>query len=248
MKKILASLLAVVLLLSSFSAVLADSTLALTVEELAAYNGQNGARAYVAVNGKIYDVTDVEAWDGGSHKGVVAGIDATEAIAGAPHGEKVLEKLTEVGILVDSELTFAELAAFNGKDGANAYVAVNGLVYDVSGSSAWGSGVHNGVEAGTDASEAIAKAPHGVAILEKLTVVAKIKDFTVEELAAFNGQNGNAAYVTVDGLVYDVSNLPAWANGTHNGALAGTDISENIKQAPHGLAKLEGLTIIGYLR
>lgn len=248
MKKIFANLLAVVLLLSSIAAVSADGTLALTVDELAAYNGQNGAPAYVAVNGKIYDVTDNKAWKSGTHNGVSAGTDATAAIAGAPHGEKVLEKLNEVGILVDSELTFVELAAFNGKDGANAYVAVNGLVYDVTGNPAWENAVHNGVEAGTDASEVIANAPHGVAVLEKLTVVAKIKDFSLEELAAFDGQNGNAAYVAVNGLVYDVSGLPAWTNGSHNGAVAGTDISEAMKQAPHGLSKLEGLTVVGYLK
>ena len=37
--------------------------------DLAKYNGQNGNPAYVAVNGKVYDVTDSPAWTGGEHHG-----------------------------------------------------------------------------------------------------------------------------------------------------------------------------------
>lgn len=35
--------------------------------ELAKYNGQNGASAYVAVNGVVYDLTKVSVWAGGRH-------------------------------------------------------------------------------------------------------------------------------------------------------------------------------------
>ena len=41
--------------------------------------------------------------------------------------------------------------------------------------------------------------------------------FTAEELAKYNGQDGNPAYVAIDGTVYDVSNVPAWRNGKHHG-------------------------------
>lgn len=73
--------------------------LELTAEELAAYDGKDGRKAYVAVNGTIYEVTDVSAWAGGQHNGNVAGKDLTDAIKNSPHGEKVLEKLTVVGKL-----------------------------------------------------------------------------------------------------------------------------------------------------
>lgn len=73
--------------------------LELTAEELAAYDGTDGRKAYVAVNGTIYEVTDVSAWAGGQHNGNVAGKDLTDAIKNSPHGEKVLEKLTVVGKL-----------------------------------------------------------------------------------------------------------------------------------------------------
>lgn len=71
-----------------------------TLEELAEYNGKNGASAYVAVNGVVYDVTGIDAWKDGEHKsGVVAGTDATEAIMQSPHGEQVLAELPVVGKL-----------------------------------------------------------------------------------------------------------------------------------------------------
>jgi predicted heme/steroid binding protein len=71
-----------------------------TLEELAQYDGKDGNPAYVAVNGKVYDVTDVPAWRGGSHQNaVVAGIDATEYISKSPHGASVLNGLKIVGTL-----------------------------------------------------------------------------------------------------------------------------------------------------
>lgn len=70
---------------------------------------------------------------------------------------------------------------------------------------------------------------------------------SLEELATFDGQNGNLAYVAIDGIVYDVSGIPAWTDGKHNGNVAGKDLTEAIKSAPHGTTKLDGLTIIGKL-
>ena len=72
-----------------------------TVDELAEYNGKDGNPAYVAVNGIIYDVTDVEAWTGGTHNGNMEGKDVTDAITKAPHGESTLKDLEIVGELVD---------------------------------------------------------------------------------------------------------------------------------------------------
>jgi len=34
--------------------------------------------------------------------------------------------------------------------------------------------------------------------------------FTMDELKNYNGQNGNAAYVAVNGVVYDVTKSPKW--------------------------------------
>jgi predicted heme/steroid binding protein len=71
---------------------------------------------------------------------------------------------------------------------------------------------------------------------------------TLEELAQFNGKNGNPAYVAVDGIIYDVSNVEPWKNGQHNGYEAGQDLTEIIKtKSPHGLSVLQKLTAVGKL-
>lgn len=76
-------------------------------------------------------------------------------------------------------------------------------------------------------------------------VEAELPTFTLEELATFNGEDGNKAYVAYEGLVYDVTDVPQWKNGKHNGQVAGTDITGIMENAPHGTSKLEGLTVVG---
>lgn len=79
------------------------------------------------------------------------------------------------------------------------------------------------------------------------TTVAQ-KTFTLAELAQYNGQNGNPSYVAVNGIVYDVSALQQWKNGTHQGYLAGVDLTKDFQSAPHGtevllLAKEVGILV-----
>ena len=74
------------------------------------------------------------------------------------------------------------------------------------------------------------------------------KLFTLEELAQFDGSNGNPAYIAVDGVVYDVTNVPQWNGGNHNGFTAGQELTEEIKTiSPHGIAKLTGVPVVGKL-
>lgn len=71
-----------------------------TLEELAEFDGKDGARAYVAVQGVVYDVTDLPRWEGGTHNGYDAGQDLTDIILNkSPHGLSTLERATKVGIL-----------------------------------------------------------------------------------------------------------------------------------------------------
>ena len=77
---------------------------------------------------------------------------------------------------------------------------------------------------------------------------AELKVFTLEELSAYNGLDGSPAYVAVDGVVYDFTNLGAWRNGKHNGFTAGRDLTDEILNvSPHGVKNLEGVPIVGSL-
>lgn len=59
------------------------------------------------------------------------------------------------------------------------------------------------------------------------------REFTLEELAVYDGSSGKNAYVAVNGVVYDVSNEAVWGGGTHFGLTAGKDVSEEFKDC-HG--------------
>lgn len=72
--------------------------------------------------------------------------------------------------------------------------------------------------------------------------------FTLEDLSEYDGQDGNPAYVAVDGVVYDVTDNEAWEGGEHAGELmAGGDYTEEILESPHGESVLEDLPIVGTL-
>lgn len=71
-------------------------------------------------------------------------------------------------------------------------------------------------------------------------------ELTLDQLKQYDGKNGNPAYVAVDGIIYDVSNVAKWKNGEHNGYSAGNDLTDIIKnKSPHGVKNLEGLPIVG---
>ena len=72
---------------------------------------------------------------------------------------------------------------------------------------------------------------------------------TLEELSQYTGQNGKPAYIAVDGVIYDVTNVPQWKNGGHNGFSAGKDLTKEIKTvSPHGISKLNGVPALGKLK
>jgi len=75
-----------------------------TAEELASYDGRDGRPAYVACDGKVYDVTGSFLWRGGRHQAMHdAGLDLTHALGGAPHGPDLLARCPQVGVLVGPE-------------------------------------------------------------------------------------------------------------------------------------------------
>jgi len=71
-------------------------------EELARYNGKNGAPAYIAYKGKVYDVSASFIWRDGRHQVVHnAGEDLTDSLEQAPHGVELLERFPVIGILLE---------------------------------------------------------------------------------------------------------------------------------------------------
>jgi predicted heme/steroid binding protein len=61
-----------------------------------------------------------------------------------------------------------------------------------------------------------------------------MKDFTEEELAAFDGRDGRPVYVAYEGVVYDLSGSVMWAGGDHEAMhTAGHDITAEQEDAPH---------------
>jgi predicted heme/steroid binding protein len=71
--------------------------------------------------------------------------------------------------------TKEELAKYNGKNGKPIYIAHKGKVYDVTDSSLWGSGQHQGLHiAGVDMTKDIFDAPHEEDVLERFPVVGTL--------------------------------------------------------------------------
>ena len=53
----------------------------------------------------------------------------------------------------------------------------------------------------------------------------ELEVFTISELSKYDGTSGNLAYIAVNGIIYDVTNNPAWAAATHFGLKAGKDVT-----------------------
>lgn len=78
--------------------------------------------------------------------------------------------------------------------------------------------------------------------------VLRQQEFTVEQLAKYDGLNGNPSYVSINGIVYDVSEFMSWTGGMHFGVPAGSDATENFMTC-HGASKtLDNLPKVGVLK
>ncbi|WP_429885817.1 cytochrome b5 domain-containing protein [Geoalkalibacter halelectricus] len=76
----------------------------MTLNELTQHDGRNGNKAYVAVNGKVYDVSASPLWRNGDHQGThQAGADLTQELATAPHVRAVIERFPIVAHIEDPD-------------------------------------------------------------------------------------------------------------------------------------------------
>ena len=61
-----------------------------------------------------------------------------------------------------------------------------------------------------------------------------MKEFTLDELAEYDGRDGRPAYVVFEGVVYDVTESAMWDEGDHEGQhQAGHDLTAEHEDAPH---------------
>lgn len=67
--------------------------------------------------------------------------------------------------------TISELSKYNGENGAPSYIAINDVVYDISGFHLLNEGKHHGVTAGKDVTGLFV---HNASILKRLKVVGNL--------------------------------------------------------------------------
>jgi predicted heme/steroid binding protein len=76
-----------------------------------------------------------------------------------------------------------------------------------------------------------------------------MKEYTLEEIAQCTGEDGKPALIACNGKVYDVSDNYHWRGGRHQVLhRAGTDLTAELKHAPHGAQLLEKVPVVGTLR
>lgn len=74
----------------------------------------------------------------------------------------------------NSEFTKSQLALRNGTDKPDIWVALNGVIYDVTTSKLWKNGRHYEHWAGQDLSEELEDAPHTERVFEKFKIIGKL--------------------------------------------------------------------------
>lgn len=77
----------------------------MTRDELEGFDGREGRPAYIAFQGKIYDVGNSVFWKEGMHmKRHRAGADLTPMLSQAPHGEEKVTNMPERGRLISRDI------------------------------------------------------------------------------------------------------------------------------------------------
>jgi predicted heme/steroid binding protein/uncharacterized membrane protein len=75
-----------------------------------------------------------------------------------------------------------------------------------------------------------------------------MKEFDLETLTQFNGQDGKPVYIAHQGGVFDVTGSRLWKDGLHmKRHRSGQDLTTDIQAAPHGLEVLERYPQVGVL-
>ena len=71
---------------------------------------------------------------------------------------------------------------------------------------------------------------------------------TIDGLCQFDGRDGRPAYIAYQGTIYDVTKSRLWKNGSHvTKHAAGNDLTDILKNAPHGEDKITAMPRVGKL-
>ncbi len=76
------------------------------------------------------------------------------------------------------------------------------------------------------------------------TPTSTTKNFTIEELKKYDGQNGNPPYVAVDGVVYDMSQV--FTSGSHYQHIAGQELTDEFF-SHHSKSEITKYPVVGNL-
>jgi predicted heme/steroid binding protein len=70
---------------------------------------------------------------------------------------------------------------------------------------------------------------------------------TRRKLSLNNGQDRKTIWIAFQGKVYDVTESRLWKNGKHYEHWAGQDLTDELADAPHGIAVFDRWTCVGML-
>jgi predicted heme/steroid binding protein len=168
-KKIMAATLALMLGTFAFAGCTTDATAGVTGNsvETAAENSVETAMEQTPTEANGEDVTSSAT--GGK---VSPGGKGPKGERGAKASEETNTEQT----IPDKTFTLDELSQYDGKDGAQAYIAIDGVVDDVTSADGWKEGEHEGYSAGQDLTDAFESSPHKESILNSLEVMGTLAD------------------------------------------------------------------------
>lgn len=207
-----------------------------TLTELAKYDGQNGHKAYVAVDGVVYDMTLLGSWKNGQHHGVSAGTDLTAVFSKSPHAKSILKLAKVVGTLGKGKATAPTPASAT----APAPTAAAPSAAKTPTVAAISSATSKSSTAANTTTQTTAKSSTGN---QKPTAAT----WTLATLKQYNGSNGKPAYIAVNNTIYDVTNMGSWQGGTHHGITAGRDATQAFANSPHSKSLLSQLPVVGQI-
>jgi len=73
-------------------------------------------------------------------------------------------------------------------------------------------------------------------------------ELAIDDLQYFDGTEGRSTYIAYNNMIYDMSASVFWTNGVHfERHKAGEDLSDMLKQAPHGEEKVLRMPLVGEL-